>query len=1072
MLDRKILVLIIGVILLIGSASALLPDKITITSSADADSHFGWLVANGTDYSVITIQVQNISTSLPVNPASISVSADPLWGFLTNTSMVTNPMGFANTVFYTNKTSNATFSLVVKVTTSDGSTTTTRILQIDHDIPHKVFFDYQDEVIVSQSTPFIAMFTDAWGNRIDNKNPFQTHTVIFHYYPPPAGLGTGGFVSGGNTTQIFTGQTDAYGNISTTVEVDTVQGENNIWMEHLGAIPDQYPFIVGITQAPPFSIGSVVSPPGDPGIPADNTAYYTITYTLWDKFGNPAANQTAKIFTSNNETIGNIKSNSLGQIWVSYGPKSVSGQFNITAVAIENTTVSCSNIVNFYSTAPAAMEVSANPQMMPSRDVPGSQPATIYARIMDIMGNPSQNQSVTFTLTGYTNSTILTTPPSFSSGTYTTTINAITGSDGNANATFYPGAFPTSGPYYNSTATGTATILATWMSMSMPITVTFKNYPYLRVETSVNPTTVSVNSTINVDIKLIGDGWKLQPIPADIVIVTDLAGGIGGPTRMADTKTAEIAFIQNSSDTTYISLVSFGRSPTPPGPPYASANAIALWNQQKLDGLPHFQAWSGAPMGKCMVDPATWNSVTTATNCNGLGNCPNVTNPNGYYYLNPCSDAKIEMDFTDHAHQSNLITLVNGYQDYGGTDYAAGINAAIQEFNTHGTPGHSKTIVIMGDGVNMMAPIAPGSLQSYWPSDWYPRSNLGWLDESDVGKAASVDAATRAKAQGITIYGAGFPTIIGGGSYVDTNLMNQMTSPGCYYYAPSTTQLSQIFQTILGKVQSEAGVNTQMNLDFHNVNVTFNNVTTQNDGKIVLSYNYTQGVSTWVTSWNKTMNPLPDHVPATPLSHPNVFPYYDGTYTTYPYSYDQTNEWSTSALNFNIGNISVNQTWETKFQFRVNATGVIELFGPGSQLVFNNGESVLQMPSLYINSVQNLTNSGINATTLVVSNLHSTATGVIKDVIPLQWNVQYNGNQTITERLSYSINGGPFVLFHTQYVSSGVTTDYGDLDVRYLPPGSYIIRIDASANYAPDSRDEMTTPITIGTTGRSYIKLE
>ena len=1068
---RKGYVFLIGILVLIGTASALIPNIITITSSADGDSHMEWLVANGTDQTTLLITVENTTVggggNTPVGMADVAFVFDTSYGTVIPSNLTTDIItGQATAIFRTNKTANDNLLLIVNASNTEGSTSGIKTLKIDHDRAYFAYFDYLSEVVVDQTTPFIVTLKDRWGNRVDNKNHAYNHTVKFHIYPPPGGLGNGGLKNAtSGYLPLISDHTDVTGNISLTARVDTIAGENNIWMEHIESLPDQYPFIVGITQAPPYFIESVVTPSSESGIPADATAFFTITYTMRDRFGNPAANRTARIFTSDNESIGNIKSNSMGQIWVTYGPKSESGTFNITAIAIDNTTVSCSDIVKFYSTNPVSMVVTANPQMMPSRDVPGSQPALIYAKIMDIMGNPSKNEAVTFTLTGYTNSTILTTRPSFSSGTYTTTNNSITISDGNANVTFYPGEFPVSGPNYNSTATGTATILATWMGKSMPITVTFRNYPYLRVEISVNPQTVNVSSTFDVDIKLIGDGWKLQAKPADIVIVTDLAGGIGGANRLADTKQAEKEFVKNASDNIYISLVSFGYSPTP-HPPYASANTIALWNQQKADGLPHFQAWSGAPMDKCMVDPAKWYPPMHEPNESPDG-------PSPYQYLNPSPDAKIELDFTDHAHQGDLISVISGYQDYGGTNYAAGINAAIQEFNTHGTSGHSQTIIIMGDGINMMAPIAPGSLESYWPSDWYPRKSLGWMDESNVGKAAAVDAANRAKAQGITIYGAGFPTEIGGGKYIDTDLMNQMTSPGGYYYAPSTAQLSQIFQIILGKVKTEAGVNTQMNLTFQNINVTFNNVTTQNDGNIVFGYNYTQGESTWVTSWNKTTNPLPDHVPATPLSHPNVFPYYDGTYTTYPYSFDQTNEWSTSALNFNVGNISINQTWETKFRFRVNATGIIELFGPGSKLVFNNGEDTLEMPRIYITAVQNLTNAGINATTLDISNLHSTAPGVIKDFIPLEWQINYDGNQTVTERISYSNTGGTmWVPFDLKSVNKSVFTGYSSLDVRLLPPGEYWIRVDATAPDAPSDRETILAPITVGTAGRAYIKLE
>ena len=80
------------------------------------------------------------------------------------------------------------------------------------------------------------------------------------------------------------------------------------------------------------------------------------------------------------------------------------------------------------------------------------------------------------------------------------------------------------------------------------------------------------------------------------------------------------------------------------------------------------------------------------------------------------------------ANQGALTGIVNGYtsyMNYGGTDYAAGINAAIKELNSKGNPTHNQTIILMGDGINMMAPIAPGSLESYWPSDWNPRNGTG-----------------------------------------------------------------------------------------------------------------------------------------------------------------------------------------------------------------------------------------------------------------------------------------------------------------------------------------------------------
>jgi hypothetical protein len=251
-------------------------------------------------------------------------------------------------------------------------------------------------------------------------------------------------------------------------------------------------------------------------------------------------------------------------------------------------------------------------------------------------------------------------------------------------------------------------------------------------------------------------------------------------------------------------------------------------------------------------------------------------------------------------------------------------------------------------------------------------------------------------------------------------------------------------------------------------------VTTSYPGSEVFQYNYTQGSSTWVTSWNDTMTPLPDHIPTTPSTHPGVLPAYDGTYTTYPYSFNQMGQWQSNSLYFNAGNITVNQTWETKFWFKVIKPGNIDIFGSNSSIIFDNGAQTLQLPRTYITAVLNRTSSGINATTLDIYNLMWIGSGEVKDFIPLRWQITYGGNQTVTERISYSSDGGlSWVLFDTNYIDNTVTTDYSTLDVRTLPPGVYFIRVDASAPDAPSDREQIMTPgIVVGTAGRAFIKLE
>jgi len=75
--------------------------------------------------------------------------------------------------------------------------------------------------------------------------------------------------------------------------------------------------------------------------------------------------------------------------------------------------------------------------------------------------------------------------------------------------------------------------------------------------------------------------------------------------------------------------------------------------------------------------------------------------------------------------------------------------------------------------------------------------------------------------------------------------------------------------------------------------------------------------------------------------------------------------------------------------------------------------------------------------------------------------------------ISYSNDGGyHYVPFDTNYMTKGMFTDYSSLDVRMLPPGEYWIRVDATAPGAPDDHEIIGAPITVGTAGRSYIKLE
>jgi hypothetical protein len=483
-------------------------------------------------------------------------------------------------------------------------------------------------------------------------------------------------------------------------------------------------------------------------------------------------------------------------------------------------------------------------------------------------------------------------------------------------------------------------------------------------------------------------------------------------------------------------------------------------------------------MDKNLVPPEHWN------NCNANNDCPNSTwvfNNIGYYYQNPDPDAKVEMDFTDSTQKTNLINLINGYQDWGGTNYGSGINAAIQEFTTHGTPGHSKTIILMGDGVNMMAPIAPGSLESYWPSDWYPRSNLGWLDESDIGKAAAVDAANRAKAQGINIYAIGFCTPVPGGCYQDTALMTQMASPGDYYAIPDTSQMTNIFLTILGKVQTEAGVDTGVvaDLGVFYFNDTLATQTTSDPNFTYVPYTGTTPAldgstpiypgSTWLRLYNRTPTGTFNALTLPGYSLPGQ------------QIRDDSSAWASSQkLTFTVGTIHVNETWETNFRIKVLKEGQVTLFGPTSHIAFNDSQGAgitsMSLPNVTWNGQANSIHNQISFRNLTLSTITGPIGNQVSTDLPVHWSTTYSGTDyPVIEEIGYSTNGGNhFQTFKTLYLSaadlSSGADQTADLSLAKLPPGSYAIRVYAHTDDA--AAIGISSPYTYGTQGRNYIKLE
>jgi hypothetical protein len=319
----------------------------------------------------------------------------------------------------------------------------------------------------------------------------------------------------------------------------------------------------------------------------------------------------------------------------------------------------------------------------------------------------------------------------------------------------------------------------------------------------------------------------------------------------------------------------------------------------------------------------------------------------------------------------------------------------------------------------------------------YTTSPDGQLTEQNL----SVFAANN----NIRLYTISYANTLDSQAISDMNVMANATG-GFYANAPDAATLAQIYTRIAGQLQTAAGVNTQMTLNFQNVNVTGVSV----PGVQVFRYVAANPGSTDITWQDGVTN-----------------------------NTDQSGQWPD--LVFNIGTISLGQTWQAAFQLKVLQGGSIQLFGNQSTLVFNNGASSMTLPPAYITSINNLTNTGVTTQSILLSPLLVTQPGIITDFVPLQWNTTYPGAQTATERLYYSTSyqqpqtcgASPWVQFDQQAgIPPGESTGYSRLDVRTQPGGTYYICVLAQANDALSATAETGIGTQVKMSGKSYIKLE
>lgn len=1018
-------IFLIGLLLIMGTAvSAADPFIISKVSSSNE-----YPVANGVEQAVITVAVQNTTSLAYVSGATVTFSVDPALGALNPAIVITDAYGYAKTTF-TVKTKSGIAHINVSASkdTLSNANTVNIDQSVDHDSPYTYLPDYYQEGVVGTVVPFSATITDRWGNPIDNVIKPENHPVTLTVYgpaPDDCGFAESGF------DHTVTTNLDASGRLLVNVLLTSKPGANNIHVYPFGSISHQWEWINAVTEGIPFSITAEFFPPGDPPTQIVNEDII-ITYTMVDKFGNPAGNQQITVTSDGLGGPWIYTTNYEGKAFATYS-QPIAGTYLVTAIPAGNTTLSAAGTVKFENAGASVFTIAANPQMMASLDANPEIFSNITVKVMDVMGNPVKGEIVTFS--GPTdidlNGAIPTSDPFISE------TSAITDVNGEATTTFTPGGFiGSSTPGYIPTATGTCLVTATWNGEEKDVLLTWKNYPYLSAVITVSKPVVFVNDTFDVNIKLNGDGWALKKNPIDVVLVMDRSGSMAwdlagnsppqSDTRMSIAKTAANSFIEKmDSSADRVGLVSYSY--------YYSVTTTSL---QK-------------PFGPVITAVNNMNAVGatgTRTALKAAIDSINTATPN----LNPRTvKAIILMTDGNFNNDGTPLGIGNGFPNSDndlGTNSIATWSGSVPDFTTY------KYYPDLGGGTYNY-----GSVQvpdgDYGGSPYYQTRTVEYYTNADT---TSQNMALYAKNNNIRIYTISFASTLDADVYDVLETLATETG-GFYRDAPDAATLTNIYADIANDLLDEASVDTTAVMDFSTMQVNEEIV----PGIDILEYvpdpptlPHADPGSTWIHKYNKShgdsLNTIINQMP----------------------------EWlATQTLSFNdIGTIHINETWETTFRFRLLETGNINLFDQKSSIQFtdpmNTGVNQLFLPNVSVIGQPNWT--GIFATqTIVIEDLQSAATGEITDFLPVRWETIYTGDATVTEQLYYSIDNGPWVKFGEKTgIGEGQTSGSAELNIKSLPPGGYRVKVYATAPDAPDCEAIMQVPVTVGGAGKYFIKLE
>jgi hypothetical protein len=690
--------------------------------------------------------------------------------------------------------------------------------KVDHDFAYKFdspdYPDYENEVPVGTMTNISVKMVDKWENAIDNKREvFENTTPEMVQFSVSGSPSTDSdppeyhaqFWDGTEYGQTVTYPVTSSGIITAELRADARPGLNYILISpQLGTIADRYIEIYGISVGTPYWIEGWTNPSSvggkNPWVytgtdPSDESRKFTLTYHITDQFGNGIQLTDVHITIiagAKTETL-QLTTNATGYAAFKYGPRELAiRDVVVNATPVLNQSVFVLHSLDFVSTDPVDMFITANPQFMASRDAKPTASSQIRAKVINPAGDGVAGENVTFSIRNvrYDEDYTIVLDPGLES-----LQNITTDSTGYATVNFYPGSFTQvfGDDNYDSTATGHADVYATWYDVNgtpveNKVAVTWKNYPYLNAYTYLDKESVNVTDTINVTIRLVGDGYKMEAKPIDAVICHDRSGSMlkGYPDRMVSAMAAAQSFVENTSagkDRT--ALVSFGND----GISSVGTLRETFWDYPYGPGKDYLNWWNADTSDDADYTDAHYPE-------NGKEYTESATVDNG-------------LDFD----QQNVISAIDGLVPWGGTPLREGVYRSIKELVNNPRSEAVKAIIVISDGDYNTG---GDPLARYSEYDEYP----------DV---THQNLSAEANLHGIKIFSIAYGTDF---NDLETMRILAESTGGSFYEAPTGSDLLTMYSLIAGQLREDAGVDIEMYSDFGTVKVDMQPVA----GNEVLTY--------------------------------------------------------------------------------------------------------------------------------------------------------------------------------------------------------------------------------------------